>query len=335
MIQTLDDLRVLLGTLPGPDTVCRDIALAREPQLTKPRGALGRIEQLATFLSAWQGRHPPAMQAPVAHVFAGNHGVAALGVSAFPPEVTLQMVANYRNGGAAINQLCRAFGVRLGVTEIDLDHPTKPFNQEPAMDEAEVVAALNIGLGMDLAGADCLCLGEMGIANTTAAAAIALALHGGTAEDWTGPGSGVSGSALDTKIKVVAEGAARHAKTGDGLEILRRLGGRELAAIAGGIIAARFARVPVILDGFIVCSAAACLKAVAADALDHCVLGHVSREPGHRRLVKALGLDPLLDVGMALGEATGAVTAVPLLKAACQCHMGMATFAEAGVTDHD
>jgi nicotinate-nucleotide--dimethylbenzimidazole phosphoribosyltransferase len=335
-IESLDALRALLSALPGPDAATLAKAKAREPQLTKPPGSLGRLEDLAAFIAGWQGRHPPGMQGPRVHVFAGNHGVAALGVSAFPSDVTAQMVVNYEHGGAAINQLCRAFGAKLGVTALELDRPTKPFTEDAAMDEAEVVAAVNAGLTLDLSGADCLCLGEMGIGNTTCAAALTLALHGGAAEDWAGPGTGVSGSALETKIAVVRQGVALHKPLAtDGLDLLRRLGGRELAAIAGGIVAARLKGIPVVLDGFIVCATAACLKAVAPDALDHCLLGHVSREPGHRRLAAALGLDPLLDLGLALGEASGAALALPLLKAACQCHMGMATFAEAGVSDKD
>jgi nicotinate-nucleotide--dimethylbenzimidazole phosphoribosyltransferase len=312
------------------------LAQAREPQLTKPPGSLGRLEDLAAWIAGWQGRHPPIMQSPRAHVFAGNHGVAGLGVSAFPAEVTAQMVLNYEQGGAAINQMCRAFGIQLGVTALELDRPTRPFTDGPAMDEDEVLTAFNAGLTLDLSGADCLCLGEMGIANTTSAAALALALFGGAAEDWTGPGTGVTGSALETKIGVVRNGVAKHAEeAADGLDLLRRLGGRELAAITGAITAARLSRVPVVLDGFIVCSAAACLKAVAPDALDHCVLAHVSREPGHLRLAQALGMEPLLNLGLALGEGSGAALAVPLLQAACQCHGGMATFAEAGVSDKE
>lgn len=333
-IASLDDLRALLADLPGPDAACRAAAEAREPHLTKPPRSLGRLETLAAWLAGWQGRHPATLEHPRAHVFAGNHGVALLGVSAFPPAVTDQMVVNFQRGGAGINQLCRAFGIELEVTALDLDRPTAPFCETAAMSEDEVVAALNVGLSCSLEGADCLCLGEMGIGNTTSAAALAMALFGGRAEDWTGPGSGVAGSAMETKIRVVAEGVARHAaEARDGLDLLRRLGGRELAAMAGGVVAARLARVPVVLDGFICTAAAACLKATAADALDHCVLGHVSREPGHRALVARLGLEPLVTMDLALGEASGAALAVPMLKAACYCHAGMATFAEAGVSE--
>ncbi|WP_041794767.1 nicotinate-nucleotide--dimethylbenzimidazole phosphoribosyltransferase [Pararhodospirillum photometricum] len=333
-LSSLDDLRAVLRALPGPDDTARAAVIAREPTLTKPPRSLGRLEDLALWLAGWQGRHPPTMKTPRAHVFAGNHGVALWGVSAYPPEVTVQMVKNFQNGGAAINQLCIASGVALEVTPIELERPTRPFHQDAAMDEDEVIAAFNAGFTEPLDGVDCLCPGEMGIANTTSAAALSMALYGGPAETWTGPGTGVAGHALDTKIRVVAEGVALHAGAAtDSLDLLRRLGGRELAAMAGSVVAARLARVPVVLDGFICCAAAACLKAFAPDALDHCVLGHVSREPGHQALVAKLGFEPLVRMDMALGEASGSTLAVPILRAACQCHAGMATFAEAGVTD--
>lgn len=336
-VRSVAEFRALLSSLPTADTAAAAAAAAREPRLTKPPGSLGRLEELSGWLAAWQGRHPPVLDRVRCAVFAGNHGVAARGVSAFPAAVTAQMVENFRRGGAAVNQLCRTFGVELTVTPLDLDTPTADFTAAPALTEADLVAALNAGLEAATSTAsgqplDALCLGEMGIANTTSAAAIALALHGGGATDWTGPGTGVAGSALETKIAVVADGVARHtADAPDGLEVLRRLGGRELAAMAGAVIGARMARVPVVLDGFICTAAAACLEATVAGALDHCVVAHASAEPGHRRLVAALGKRALLDLDLRLGEGSGAVLAVGLLRAAVACHTGMATFAEAGV----
>ena len=331
-IASLDDFRARLAALPGPDSGAQAKADAREPQLTKPAGALGRLEELSRWLATWQGRHPPGMDKPAAAVFAGNHGVAALGVSAFPPEVTGQMVANFEAGGAAINQLCAVFGTALSVTALDLDSPTADFTQGPAMSEAACVAALNAGIAVVDPGMDVLCLGEMGIGNTTAAAAIGMALHGGGAALWTGPGTGVAGDALAAKARVVAAGVARHAGARDGIEILRCLGGRELAAIAGACLAAREARVPVLLDGYVSTAAAAVLGGAA---LAHCQVAHASSEPGHGKLLAALGMQPILDLGMRLGEASGAALAVGILKAAVACHGGMATFAEAGVRDKD
>lgn len=330
----VNDFRSLLRHLPGPDEAARKRATLREPRLIKPRGSLGRLETDVAHLAAWQGRHPPTIDGPKLQVFVGNHGVAHEGVSAYPPEVTGQMVASYATEGAAVNRICEAFGIRLVVTTLDLDRPTRPFNLEPAMGEEDFLSALNTGLAVDLDGVDVLCIGETGIGNTTCAAAIAQALFGGTAEDWTGPGSGVAGEALTNKIRIVAEGVALHADAAtDPLDVLRRLGGRELVAMAAAMIAARMKRVPVILDGFTTCAAAACLQAHQKDSLDHCLLGHLSREPGHGALAKRMGLAPLLQLGMALGEGTGAAMAVPLLQAATNCHARMATFEEAGVSD--
>jgi nicotinate-nucleotide--dimethylbenzimidazole phosphoribosyltransferase len=333
-IASLADARRLLRTLPGPDQDAAARAAAREPQLTKPPGALGRLEALSAWLCAWQGRHPPKLNRPAACVFAANHGVAAQGVSAFPPEVTAQMVANFRAGGAAVNQLCQAFGVGLSIEAITLETPTCDFTGGPAMTEAGFADAFNRGLRVVTDGIDILALGEMGIGNTTAAAAIAHALFGGAAFDWTGPGTGVKGLALRHKAEVVEAGVKLHrSATSDPLDILRRLGGRELVAIAGAIVGARLARVPILLDGFICTAAAAPLAAVRPDALDHCQAAHVSTEPGHRRLLRQLDKEPLLDLGMRLGEASGAVLAVAVLRAAAACHAGMATFDEAGVKD--
>jgi nicotinate-nucleotide--dimethylbenzimidazole phosphoribosyltransferase len=328
----LSDLERLLHTLPGPDEAAAAAAEAREPQLTKPPGALGRLEDLAAWMCRWQGRHPPTMDRARCVVFAGNHGVAARGVSAFPAEVTAQMVANFETGGAAINQMCRANGIALTVVALDLERPTADFTTAPAMDETDVVAALNSGLAEGAKAADVLCLGEMGIANTTAAAALCHALFGGTATGWTGPGSGLHGTELSRKAQIVAEAVAVHRPQANGpLDLLRRLGGRELAAIAGAVIGARLARVPVLLDGFICTAAAATLEAAVPGALDHCLVAHRSQEPGHRLLFEQLRQAPLLDLGLRLGEGSGAALAVPILRAAAACHSGMATFAEAGV----
>lgn len=331
-ISTLDDISALLARLPEADPAASAAVAAREPRLTKPAGSLGRLEDLSAWMAAWQGRHPPRFDHPVARIFAGNHGVAALGVSAFPAEVTVQMVANFQHGGAAINQLCRTFGIDLDVIALDLDRPTADFTQEPALDPAGFLAAFQSGFDSVPEGADLLVLGEMGIGNTTPAAAIACALHGGDPADWTGRGTGVAGSALTRKIEVVAAGVARHRGLAP-LEILRALGGRELVALAGATVAARLRRVPVLLDGYVVTAAVAPLEAARPGALDHCQIGHVSAEPGHRRLVAALGKNPLLDFGLRLGEGSGAALAAGLVKAAVACHTGMATFDEAGVSD--
>ncbi len=327
------EIRGLLATLPPADEGAADAARMRDRQLTKPPGALGRLEDLVAWLAAWQGRHPPTLDGVHVLVFAGNHGVAVRGVSAFPPEVTAQMVANFTAGGAAINQLSRFAGAELTVVPLGLERPTADFTAAPAMSEAEVLTAFHAGWGVVPAGADLVVLGEMGIANTTAAAALSAALFGGGAEDWVGRGTGVDDAGLARKREAVAEALAHHgAALDDPLEALRRVGGRELAALAGATLACRFSGVPVMLDGYVVGAAAAVLAKAAPGALDHAIAGHCSAEPGHRRLLAALDKVPLLDLGMRLGEATGAALAVPILRAALATHLGMATFAEAGVT---
>ncbi len=335
-IKTLDDVRALLRDLPGPDRAAAEQAEEREPQLTKPQGSLGRLEELACWLAAWQGGRPLGMETPAACVFAGNHGVTERGVSAFPAAVTQQMVANFEQGGAAINQLCKTFGIELRVEAMDLETPVGDFTKAPAMSDNACAAAIAFGMARVPETADVLCLGEMGIGNTSSAAAIAMALHGGEAALWTGPGTGVAGEALSNKTAVVGEGVRLHAdEMSDGLEVLCCLGGRELAAIAGAVIGARLKSIPVLLDGYVSTAAAAPLLALNAQALDHCQVAHVSAEPGHRLLLEKIDKRPLLALDMRLGEASGAALAVGILKAAVNCHTGMATFAEAGVSDKD
>lgn len=330
---TLNALRGLLADMPTQDGAALQGAQDRNGQLTKPPGALGRLEDLAIWYAGWRGDARPAIEAPQVIVFAGNHGVAARGVSAFPPEVTVQMVANFQHGGAAINQLAKAFGARMDVVPLDLDTPTADFTAGPAMSEADVVAALRAGWDAVDAQADLLVVGEMGIGNTTSAAAIAARLFGGAAQDWTGRGTGVEGEALALKTGIVSDGLTAHADAGDGLDVLMRLGGRELAAMAGAIARARALRIPVIMDGFICTAAAACLEYTVAGALDHVVAGHQSAEGAHGPMLEALNKAPLLSLGLRLGEGSGAALAIGVLKGAVACHSGMATFAEAGVSD--
>jgi len=331
--RSLSEFRDLLLQVPAPDAGAIAAARARDAVLTKPPGALGRLEELAIWMAGWQGTARPMVARPLVLVFAGNHGVTAQGVSAFPAAVTAQMVANFRAGGAAINQLAGAFGARLEVVALNLDRPTADFTERPAMTEAEVVAALSAGWNGVVPGTDLLVTGEMGIGNTTAAAALAAALFGGGAA-WVGRGTGVDDAGLALKGRVVEAGLARHPEAlSDPLEALRCLGGREIAAMAGAIARARMDRIPVILDGFICCAAAAVLQRLNSAALDHAVAGHVSAEAAHRRLLGHLGKEPLLDLGMRLGEGSGAALAIAVVKGAVACHSGMASFAEAGVAD--
>ena len=329
---TLSDFRDILRAGPVADAAALAAAQDRNGQLTKPPGALGRLEDLAIWYAGWRGTATPSIEAPQVIIFAGNHGICAQGVSAFPPEVTAQMVANFEHGGAAINQLSKAFGAKMDVHALDLDTPTADFTQGPAMSEAEFVSALQTGWNAVDPAADLLVTGEMGIGNTTSAAGVACAVFGGDPSDWAGRGTGVDDAGLARKVDVITRGLALH-DTSDPLTALRCLGGRELAAMAGAIAAARHHKIPVILDGFICSAAAGALAATAEGALDHAVAGHLSAEGAHAKLLRAIGKDPLLSLGLRLGEGSGAALAIGVLKGAVACHSGMATFAEAGVAD--
>jgi len=326
-------IRAALADLPGPDTPSLVAARDRNARLTKPPRALGRLEDLAVWYAGWRGTDRPVVAAPQVVIFAGNHGVAARGVSAFPPAVTAQMVANFDAGGAAVNQLARAVGARFDVVALDLDRPTADFTESPAMTEDELCAAMSAGWRAVDPGADLFVAGEMGIGNTTAAAAMAASLYGGAAADWTGRGTGLDDARLAAKTTVVEQACARHAHAaGHGLETLRCLGGREIAAMAGAILRARELSIPVVLDGFICCAAAAALAVERPGALDHAVAGHLSSEAGHGRLLDAMGKAPLLQLDMRLGEGSGAALAIGIVKGAAACLSGMATFDEAGVS---
>ena len=331
MSTPFDDIRALLAGMPALDEKALASAREREAQLTKPAGSLGRLEEIAEFMAAWQGG-APRVENPLVAVFAGNHGVTARGVSPFPSSVTEAMVGNFQAGGAAINQICKTFDISLKVYELALSQPTGDITVEPALDERSCAATMAFGMEALAGRPDLLALGEMGIGNTTIAAAIYCALFGGEAEDWVGRGTGVDDAGLKRKADAVRAALETHkAHLDDPLEVLRRLGGREIAAMAGAILGARHQRVPVILDGFVVCSAAAVLHAMDPHALDHCLAGHVSAENAHARALREINKAPLLSLGMRLGEGSGAALAVGVVKAAVACHNGMATFAEAGV----
>ena len=334
-IASFDEVRLLIDELPGPDYESQKSVAERESKLTKPEGALGKLEQIVDWLAAWQGEYPPKINHPRTAVFAANHGVAELGVSAFPSSVTEQMVQNFISGGAAVNQLCKVFDSDLRVYELALEQPTNDFTKGPAMTEAECAHAMAYGMMAVEPGLDVLCLGEMGIGNTTSASALSLALFGGNAKDWVGNGTGISSDALDKKIKIVQQSCEIHKnKEGDPLAVFAALGGLELAAIAGAILAARLARVPVVLDGFACTVAAAILYAIKPCTINHCLVSHCSVEPGHKKLLGKINKDPLLDLGMRLGEGSGATLALGIIRAALECHLGMATFESAGISTH-
>ena len=321
-----------LAVLPHPNALAVEAAAARQAALTKPAGSLGRLEEIALFMAGWQGRERPRTERIRAAVFAGNHGVAARGVSAFPPDVTAQMVANFQAGGAAINALAAACGAELVIVPLDLDRPTADICELPAMSEAECLDALNAGAAVVRRDTDLLFVGEMGIANTTPASALCAQILGGEPGGWIGRGTGVDPAGIERKAEAVRLALARHGGHCDSaFETLRRLGGREIAAMAGAVLAARLASVPLLLDGFI-CGAAVVPLARDNPAItEHCLAAHCSAETGHARLLTALGLEPLLRLDMRLGEGSGAAVAAQIVRSALAAHEGMATFAEAAV----
>lgn len=327
-------LRSACMALPAGDDGAALAVRERQANLTKPPGSLGRLEDLTEWLAHWQKRPEPRLDQVETLVFAGNHGVTNQGVSPYPASVTAQMVGNFARGGAAINQIARAAGAVLRVVPLELDHPTQDFTAAPAMDETAFLRAVSAGYGSVQAGTDLLCLGEMGIGNTTSAAAVTAALFGGGAARWAGRGTGLDDEGLARKRAVIDSGLRRHAgRLSDPLAVAMVLGGRELAAILGATLAARHKNIPVVIDGFVCTAAVAPLARLQDGALDHAVLAHVSAEAGHPALAEALGLKPLLNFGMRLGEASAATLVVPLLRAALACYTGMATFKEAAVED--
>ncbi|MEF2074254.1 nicotinate-nucleotide--dimethylbenzimidazole phosphoribosyltransferase [Consotaella aegiceratis] len=320
-----DDIRALVRDLPGPDRQAVHDKRHREAELAKPFGSLGRLEDLSEWLAAWTGRQP-AVNRPLVVVFAGSHGVAANGISADAPETAAERAANLATGGAAVNQICATFDLGLKVFDLALEVPTADITREAALDERTCVATMAYGMEALAGEPDLLALGDIGAGNRTVAAAMLAALFGGRAETWIGSMPGIDESVRVRQVEAVERALACHeGHLADPLEVLRRLGGRELAAIAGAIVAARTQHVPVILDGLVTTAAAAVLWKMKPEALDHCLFGHVSAEPGHRQALEAMGKVPLLALGMHLGEGTGAALAAGLVKAAARSHAGMAT----------
>ncbi len=334
-----------------PDEAARRAAEARQAELTKPPGALGRLEEIAIRLAALQGTARPDLGRVHIAVFAGDHGVAAQGVSAFPQAVTAEMVKNFARGGAAISVLARELGASLevinlgtvgdtgpldGVRDYALGPGTADFTRGPALTDAQLAAALAAGRdAVDRArraGARLFIGGEMGIGNTTAAAALACALLDAPPEDLAGPGTGLDAAGVARKVAVIRRALTRHRVPPDRpLEALRRLGGFEIAALAGACLACAQQGLPALVDGFIGSVAALAAVRLCPEAGPWLLFSHASAEPGHRRVLEALAARPLLDLGLRLGEGSGAAVAVPLLRLACALHDGMATFAEAGV----
>lgn len=337
----------------NPDSAALDSAIARQAVLTKPPGALGRLEELAIRLATLQGSNRPAVERVHITVFAGDHGIANEGVSAFPQAVTAEMVKNFNRGGAAICVAARALGASLEVINLGTAHDTGPlegvknhalgpgtanFTQGPAMTEHQLACALGAGRHAaeraKLAGTQLFVGGEMGIGNTTSAAALACALFETGPEQITGPGTGLDAQGVARKIAVIRRALERHSHHhGAPLEALRRLGGFEIAALTGGYIACAHIGLPVLVDGFISSVAALAAVRLCPGAGEWLLYSHTSAEPGHQLVLNALDARPLLDLGMRLGEGSGAAVSVPLLRMACALHNEMATFAEASVSE--
>jgi len=333
------------------DHVATDAARARQGQLTKPPGSLGRLEDIAVRLAGMQGREKPELERVRIAVFAADHGVAAEGVSAFPQAVTGQMILNFARGGAAVSVLAQEQGAELEVVDVGsvAELPPLPgvvvqkagpgtanFRRGPAMADAQLAAALQAGQdavqrALD-AKAQLFIGGEMGIANTTAATAVACALIGLEPEALAGPGTGLDAAGVRHKAQVIRESLALHqASLSSPLEVLRHVGGFEIAALCGAYLACAQAGLPVLVDGFIASTAALVALRIRPEAADWFFYGHASAEPGHARLMAALNARPLVDLGLRLGEGSGAAVALPLLRLACALHGKMATFGEAGV----
>jgi nicotinate-nucleotide--dimethylbenzimidazole phosphoribosyltransferase len=341
------------AAVPALDDRAAAEADARQARLTKPRGALGRLERLGTQLAAIAGTCPPPVPHPAAvAVFAADHGVVAQGVTPWPQEVTAQMVVNLAAGGAAINVLARQVGATVTVVDVGvatalpdgiaverrrIRDGTADLSSGPAMSIGECERALGVGAAVaaDLvaAGAKALVTGEMGIGNTTAAAAVIAALLGRAPADVTGRGTGVDDDGLARKVAVVEAGVARC--TNDPLQVLAEVGGLEIAALAGFIVAGATAGVPVVVDGVIADAALLAAERLAPGVAARCIAGHRSTEPGAAAVLDALGLEPVLDLGLRLGEGSGACLALPVLEAAALVLREMATFDDAGVTDKD
>ncbi|MBE0510862.1 MAG: nicotinate-nucleotide--dimethylbenzimidazole phosphoribosyltransferase [Chromatiales bacterium] len=332
-----------------PSETHRQQAAARQSELTKPPGSLGELEALAIRLAALQGREKPALQRVAITIFAADHGVAAEGVSAFPQEVTVAMIANFVQGGAAISVLARELGASLevvdvgaatatghlaGVVQARVGDGTANFCLGPAMSEQQLALALAVGREALLRAErpELFIGGEMGIANTTAASAIAAALLGLPAAALSGPGTGLNPDGVSHKAQVIERALALHRDRLDGpLAVLQHLGGFEIAALCGAYIAAAQQGVPVLVDGFISSVAALLALRIRPDIAPWLLLSHASAEPGHATVVAAIGQRPIIDLGMRLGEGSGAAICLPLLRLACALHNNMATFAEAGV----
>lgn len=332
----VEALEALLTDLPEPDEDARDAVRARADSVLRPSGALARLDEVAIWLAGWQRTSSPSVGHPSTIVFVADHGVAAGRVSAYPPEVTKAMLAALHAGVATASAMSRAVGAQLRAVDAGVGEPTGDIRAEAALTRRRFARCVEAGRQAIAQaageGADLIVLGEMGIGNTTSAAAVCATVFEGGAAAWTGRGTGVDDDGLTRKVDAVERARARALGLGlRPLEVLREVGGAELVAIAAAVVEARRRSMPVILDGFVVGAAVAPLHAARPGVLDHCIAGHRSAERGHRLLLDRLGLDPLVDLDLRLGEASGALVAVPIVRLAAAAVTEVATFEEWGL----
>ncbi|MEQ3625080.1 MAG: nicotinate-nucleotide--dimethylbenzimidazole phosphoribosyltransferase [Celeribacter sp.] len=323
--QTLDAFRSLIAELPGPDLDALEAARARNARLVKPVGALGRMEDLAIWYAGWRGSEVPVVDQPQIVIFAATHGVAERDISAHRAAATHEMVENFALGGAAINQLAQSVRAMLQLVELDLDQPSADISTGPALSDEELLAALRRGWDAVNPHADLLVPGDMAVGNTTCAATMAAALHGGDPAQWVGKDGAMDDAALARKVDLVDTALRQQPgiTSADPLAVLRGFGGRDIAAMTGAIVAARAQGTPVILDSYACCAAAAVLAAIDPTAIDHVVAGQQGAEPGQGLLLQKLGLEPLLSLGLNMGEGCGGALAIGVIRSAVACHAGM------------
>jgi len=326
----MTSLRDRLGDLPSCDAAAQHAVHERAAQILRPSGALAWLDEVAAWVAGWQRTSQPAIERPVGLIFAADHGIAAATkVSAYPTGITEAMFAAYQEGRSTISSFARRAGAQVTAVDVGIGRPTADIRFEAALSPERFEEITEVAFAeVDELDGDLLVLGEMGIGNTTAAAALAAALAGGETAAWVGRGTGVDDDGLARKRTAVQQSVRRIAGVTDPLEILREVGGAELVAIAAAAVAARHRSIPVVLDGYVVTASVLPLHVADGAALDHCMVGHCSSEPGHRRLLDRLDKRPLLDLDMRLGEGSGAMAAVPLIAMACAGITEVPTFAE-------
>ncbi|WP_455475361.1 nicotinate-nucleotide--dimethylbenzimidazole phosphoribosyltransferase [Bartonella sp. B17] len=326
-VNSFESFRILLTNLPIADEFSMILAKKRQKNLTHMGSALGKLGDLAVWYAGWRGTEKPVVVRPLVAIFSGNHGITDENITSFPQSMTQKMVENFATGGAAINQICNAYDLGLKIFDLALKYPTRNITKDAAMDECNAAATMAFGMEAIAGGPDLLCIGEMGIGNTMIASALCFALFGGKIEEWIENGLEHEEKFYQRKVATLKTAVSLHKHHfDDPFEIMRRLGGREIAAIIGAILAARLEKIPVILDGFVTTAAAAVLYKMHPRALDHVLVGHIPSEPAHRKLLEKIEKEPFLDLGINLGEGVGAAVAAGIVKAAVLTHAQMAIF---------